>query len=415
MRVSPITCLRPNPEVAGEFASLPYDVFDRAEAAAYVREHPKSFLAIDRPETQFGPEQDMYAPEVYAKANHLLSERMLDGTLLCDTKPCYYVYRLAMGSHAQTGVVAGCEVDDYLDGTIKRHENTRAEKERDRIEHISALSAQTGPIFLAYRDQPVLDAIIAAATSGKPLYDFVDGQGVHQSVWRIARPEAVEAIRTMFDAAVPAAYIADGHHRAASAVKVSLARREQAAAKGDPDDAAEKPYDRFLAVLFPSNQLEILPYNRVVADRNGLSVEQLLDAVRAAGFSVAEANAAVEPTRHGQTGLYVGGTWYDLRLDPARIPDDPVASLDASLVQDLILGPILGIDDPTRDPRISFVGGVRGTDELERRAGDDGVALSMHATAIDELLSVADAGRLMPPKSTWFEPKLLSGLFIRQI
>ena len=261
----------------------------------------------------------------------------------------------------------------------------------------------------------MLDAIIAAATSGKPLYDFVDEQGVHQSVWRIARPEAVEAIRTMFDAAVPAAYIADGHHRAASAVKVSLARREQAAAKGDPDDAAEKPYDRFLAVLFPSNQLEILPYNRVVADRNGLSVEQLLDAVRAAGFSVAEADEAVEPTRHGQTGLYVGGAWYDLQLDPARIPDDPVASLDASLVQDLVLGPILGIDDPTRDPRISFVGGVRGTDELERRAGDEGVALSMHATAIDELLSVADAGRLMPPKSTWFEPKLLSGLFIRQI
>ena len=410
MRVSPITCLRPNPDVAAEFASLPYDVFDRAEAKEYVVAHPASFLAIDRPETQFDDDQDTYAPEVYAKASDLLSERMLDGTLLCDTKPCYYVYRLAMGGHSQTGVVAACEVDDYLNGTIKRHENTRADKERDRIGHITALSAQTGPIFLAYRDQPVLDTIIAAATSGKPLYDFVDEQGVSQSVWRVARPEAVAAIGAMFSAAVPCAYIADGHHRAASAVRVSLARREQ-----NPDHTGDEAYNRFLAVLFPSDQLRILPYNRVVTDLAGLSPDELVSAIEGRGFEVRRTDGPVLPREHGTTGMWLRDSWYELSLDPARIPDDPVASLDASLLQDLVLGPILGIKDPTRDPRISFVGGARGTDELVRRAGDGGVAFSMHATAIDELLGVADAGRLMPPKSTWFEPKLLSGLFIRQI
>ena len=406
MRVSPIECLRPTPEAACEFASLPYDVYDRAEARAQVAAHPRSFLAIDRPETQFPPDQDMYAPEVYARGSELLGERMVDGTLVADPGPCYFVWRMTRDGRSQTGVVGACSVDEYLDGTIRRHENTRPEKELDRVRHIEALSAQTGPIFLAYRDQPVLDALVAAASSATPLYDFVDGQGVRQTVWRVARPEATAALEAMFER-VPCAYIADGHHRAASAVRVCRERRECGEDEGGSGS--------FLAVLFPAGQLSILPYNRVVSDTAGLGAEGLVRAVRDAGFEVTPAEGPVVPGRHGETGMFVGGRWWRLVVDPALVPDDAVGSLDASVVQDRILGPVLGVTDPARDGRISFVGGVRGTDELERRAGAEGVAFSMHATSVDELLAVADAGQLMPPKSTWFEPKLLSGLFVRRI
>ncbi len=412
MRVEPISCYRPRPEKAAEFASLPYDVFDRGQARAYVEAHPGSFLAIDRPETAFAPEQDMYAPEVYAKAAELIRQAAQDGTILKDETPCYYIYRLEQDGRAQTGVVCACAVEEYLNGTIKRHENTRRDKERDRIEHIRATGAQTGPIFLTYRDEYALDVLVGLASTAQPLYDFTDEEGVRQTVWRVARESAVEAIRETFSL-VPCAYIADGHHRAASAVAVSKERREAAG-----PDAPEAPFDLFLAVLFPSSQLSVLAYNRVVADSNGLDEQGLVDALEAAGFAVGEAQAEpIEPTSRGTFGMFFEGAWRRLAFEARdQLPkDDPVAALDASILQERVLAPILGIDDPREDPRITFVGGIAGTSELERRAGDEGVAFSLYPTSVDELMAVSDAGLLMPPKSTWFEPKLRSGLFIRRI
>lgn len=416
MRVLPFPCIRPVPEHAAEVAALPYDVFDRAEAADYVQERPLSFLNIDRPETQFPADQDMYAPEVYARAASLLAERLEDGTYIRDDNRSYYIYELQMNGRAQTGIVGICSVDEYEDGTIKRHELTREDKERDRIAHIRALGAQTGPIFLTYRDQPVLDIIIGAAKGGAPLYDFTDDEGVRQTVWEVARPEAVEAIHAMFQQ-VPCAYIADGHHRTASAVKVAQAMREEARQAGTL--TGKEPFNFFLSVLFPANQLTILPYNRVVADRAGMDAAELLDRIRAAGFTVAPSDEPVAPEQAGEVGLYTDGNWWRLTLGETLAQEvsqaDPVSALDVSVLQQHVLSPILGIGDVRTDPRISFVGGIRGLDELERRAGSEGVAFSMHATSIDQLLAVADAGLLMPPKSTWFEPKLRSGLFIHRI
>ncbi|MBP3885042.1 MAG: DUF1015 domain-containing protein [Olsenella sp.] len=412
MRVEPISCYRPRPEKAAEFAALPYDVFDREQARAYVKAHPGSFLAIDRPETAFSPEQDMYAPEVYAKAAELIRRAAQDGTILKDDTPCYYIYRLEQDGRSQTGVVCACAVEEYANGTIKRHENTRRDKERDRIEHIRATGAQTGPIFLTYRDEYALDVLVGLASTAQALYDFTDDEGVRQTVWRIARESAVEAIRAAFSL-VPCAYIADGHHRAASAVAVSRERREAAG-----PDAPEAPFDLFLAVLFPSSQLRVLAYNRVVADSNGLDGQGLVDALEAAGFSVGAAQAEpIEPASRRSFGMFFKGTWRTLTFVSSEdLPkNDPVAALDASILQERVLAPILGIGDPREDPRISFVGGIAGTDELERRAADGGIAFSLFPTSVDELMAVSDAGLLMPPKSTWFEPKLRSGLFIRRI
>ncbi len=416
MRVLPFPCIRPIPAHAAEVAALPYDVFDRAEAAEYVRDRPLSFLNIDRPETQFAPDQDMYAPEVYARAAGLLRERMDDGTYIADTNRAYYIYELRMGAHVQTGLVGICAIDEYEDGTIKRHELTREDKERDRIEHMRALGCQTGPIFLTYRDQPVLDIIINAAKESTPIYRFCDDESVEQTVWEVVREDAVEAIHAMFDH-VPCAYIADGHHRTASAVKVAQAMRDQA--REDGTLTGKEPFNFFLSVLFPASQLAILPYNRVIADRAGLTVDELLERMRVAGFEILEADAAVKPEAAGVIGMFTDGRWWRLTFSEALAAEvasaDPVSALDVSVLQERVLTPIMDIGDVRTDPRISFVGGIRGTDELEQRAGDTGVAFSMHATSIDELLSVADAGLLMPPKSTWFEPKLRSGLFIHRI
>ena len=425
MHAEPFSCYRPAPERAAGFAALPYDVFDRAEAAAYVAAHPTSFLAIDRPETAFGPDHDMYADDVYAKAHDLLAARVADGTLLRDAAPCYYLYRLEQDGHAQTGIVCAAALADYADGTIRRHELTRRDKEDDRVRHIEATGCQTGPIFLAYRDEPVLQILVDAACAAEPLYDFTDEEGVRQTVWRAARPEAVESLRLMLGR-MPRAYIADGHHRAASAARVCEELRAahagdaSAASAGEKDaDAAASPatapWDYLLCVLFPASQLTVLPYNRVVADTAGLSEDELVAAVRKAGFAVgARQEAPVEPTARGHVGLWAFGAWRELVWE-GSVPEDPVAALDVSLLQDHVLGPVLGIGDPRLDPRISFVGGSTGTDELERRAGSAGVAFSLNATSVGELMDVADAGQLMPPKSTWFEPKLRSGLFIRKI
>lgn len=455
MRALPFPCIRPVPEHAAEVAALPYDVFDRAEAAAYVAGRPLSFLNIDRPETQFAPEQDMYAPEVYERGAALLRERIEDGTLVEDRNLSYYIYELSWEGHSQTGIVAVCSVDEYEQGVIKRHELTREEKERDRIEHIGALGCQTGPIFLAYRDQPVLDMIVGAAKTSTPLYAFTDEDGVRQMVWEIVRRDAVDALHAMLGQ-IPCAYIADGHHRAASAVRVAQRMREEARAAGTY--TGKEPFNYFLSVLFPASQLTILPYNRVVADRNGLSTYELLEVLHGAGFGIVESPVPVEPRERGVFGMYTDGTWYELRADQpdtrayaestggdtdgeaseVRVADasealvgdapssgdsdactcaasSPVDDLDVSILQTCILAPIFGIDDPRTDERITFVGGIRGTEELERRAGAEGVAFTLCATGIDQLLAVADAGLVMPPKSTWFEPKLRSGLFIHRI
>ena len=416
MKVLPFPCIRPAPEHAAEVAALPYDVFDREEAAEYVRDRPLSFLNIDRPETQFPPEQDMYAPEVYERANTLFHERIDDGTFIQDPNRSYYIYELTWQGHTQTGVAAICSIDEYQDGTIKRHENTRPEKELDRKRHIRALGCQTGPIFLTYRDEPVLDFILETMKTGAPIYSFTDEEGVGQRVWEVGRKDSVEAIQAMFDR-VPAAYIADGHHRAASAVKVGLELREEAQAAGTY--TGREPFNWFLAVLFPEDQLTILPYNRVVHDRCGLSAGELVERVEAAGFEATRASCAIEPLSAGDMGMYADGAWWRISYGEALAAEvaaaDPVGALDVSVLQDRVLGPVLGVEDPKTDPRIEFVGGIRGTDELERRAGSEGAAFSMHATGIDQLLDVADAGMLMPPKSTWFEPKLRSGLFIHRI
>lgn len=455
MRALPFPCIRPVPEHAAEVAALPYDVFDRAEAAAYVADRPLSFLNIDRPETQFAPEQDMYAPEVYERGAALLRERIEDGTLVEDRNLSYYIYELSWEGHSQTGIVAVCSVDEYEQGVIKRHELTREEKERDRIEHIGALGCQTGPIFLAYRDQPVLDMIVGAAKTSTPLYAFTDEDGVRQTVWEVVRRDAVDALHAMLGQ-IPCAYIADGHHRAASAVRLAQRMREEARAAGTY--TGKEPFNYFLSVLFPASQLTILPYNRVVADRNGLSTYELLEVLHGAGFGIVESPVPVEPRERGVFGMYTDGTWYELRADQpdacayaestgggtdgeaseVRVADasealvgdapssgdsdacacaasSPVDDLDVSILQTCILAPIFGIDDPRTDERITFVGGIRGTEELERRAGAEGVAFTLCATGIDQLLAVADAGLVMPPKSTWFEPKLRSGLFIHRI
>lgn len=447
MRALPFPCIRPVPEHAAEVAALPYDVFDRCEAAEYVEGRPPSFLNIDRPETQFPADQDMYAPEVYARGAELLHERLEDGTFVEDRNLAYYIYRLAWEGHVQTGIVCVCAVDEFESGVIKRHELTREDKERDRIEHIEALGCQTGPIFLTYRDQPVLDMIVGAATTSTPLYDFTDDEGVHQTVWEVVRHDAVDALRAMLGT-IPCAYIADGHHRAASAVKVARRMREEARAAGTY--TGKEPFNYVLSVLFPASQLTILPYNRVVSDRNGLDTYELLEVLSGAGFGIVEAEGPVEPREHGVFGMYTDDTWYELRADDPNpiayaaenagndfnaemgsaedderrsggssqddeVASNPANSLDCSILQSCILSPIFGIKDPRTDPRISFVGGIRGTEELECKAGAEGVAFTMCATSIDQLLAVADAGEVMPPKSTWFEPKLRSGLFIHRI
>ena len=447
MRALPFPCIRPVPEHAAEVAALPYDIFDRGEAAEYVEGRPLSFLNIDRPETQFPADQDMYAPEVYARGAELLHERLEDGTFVEDRNLAYYIYRLAWEGHVQTGIVCVCAVDEFESGVIKRHELTREDKERDRIEHIEALGCQTGPIFLTYRDQPVLDMIVGAATTSTPLYDFADESGVRQTVWEVVRHDAVDALRAMLGT-IPCAYIADGHHRAASAVKVARRMREEARAAGTY--TGKEPFNYVLSVLFPASQLTILPYNRVVSDRNGLDTYELLEVLSGAGFGIVEAEGPVEPREHGVFGMYTDGTWYELRADDPNprvyaaenasnginaemgsaeddghrsgessqddeVASNPANSLDCSILQSCILSPIFGIKDPRTDPRISFVGGIRGTEELERKAGAEGVAFTMCATSIDQLLAVADAGEVMPPKSTWFEPKLRSGLFIHRI
>ena len=409
--IRPFRAWRPRPDIADRVAALPYDVYDRAEARAEVEREPLSFLGIDRPETQFPKEYDMYAPEVYDKARDLLWSRIDSGDFVRDEAPCYYIYDQCFMGRSQTGIVAVSSVDDYLSGVIKKHENTLEAKEQDRIRHVDTCDMQTGPIFLCYRRDEELGRVIQGVMDGSaPLYDFETPQGVRSRVWRIDAERDVAAVNGAFGR-MDAVYIADGHHRCASAVKVALKRRAEA-----HTDVTGAPYDYFLSVLFPDDQLMIMDYNRVVRDLRGRSAEEFI-AELGERFEVIEEKEAVHPAAKGEFGLYLSGRWYRLRVGEKLLSDDAVESLDVSILQNVVLSPMLGIDDPKKDPRIGFVGGIRGLEELERLCDDEGwaAAFSMYPTDIHELFRVADEGRLMPPKSTWFEPKLLSGLFLHQL
>ncbi len=429
--IRPFRAYRPAKGLEDKIAALPYDVYNRGEACAVVAKNPYSFLAIDRAETQFDSSVDTYAPEVYAKARQMLEEQIAQGRFVKEDKPCYYLYEQTMDGRSQAGIVACASIDDYCGNVIKKHENTRADKEQDRIRHVDVCNMQTGPIFLAYRSNDILKTLTAEVRKQTPLYDFVSEDGVGHRVWVIAEDAKIQAIADAFEQ-IPGIYIADGHHRCASAVKVGLKRREE-----HPDYTGEEEFNYFLSVLFPDEELRILDYNRVVKDLNGLTSEEFLAKIGenfevrrvkehepgGTGNADRDVDAGYAPKRKGEFGMYLDGVWYSLTARPEICSTDVVAGLDVSILQDYLLAPVLGIGDPKTDKRIDFVGGIRGLSELERRCrpkepGDVpemAVAFSMFPTSIGELFAVADAGRLMPPKSTWFEPKLRSGLFLHEL
>lgn len=406
--VKPFSAFRPRKDIVSQVAALPYDVYNRAEACQVVKGNPYTFLRIDRAETQFDDTVDTYAPCVYQKAKELLDGMIADGEYIKEQQDVYYIYELIMDGRHQTGIVACASIDDYQQGVIKKHENTRADKEIDRITHVDVCNAQTGPIFLAYRAVEEIDKIVNRVKSAEAEYSFVSDDGIGHNVWLINDEADIEVVREAF-AGMNDIYIADGHHRAASAVKVGLKRR------AENNNAVGLESDKFLSVLFPHNQLKILPYNRVVSDLNGYTKEEFMAKVSEC-FIIEEVSAPLQPVEKYTFGMYLDNVWYKLSAKDEIKSDDPVAGLDVSVLQDNLLKPILGIDDPRVDKRIDFVGGIRGLSELERRVSEDmTVAFSMYPTSIEELFDVADAGLLMPPKSTWFEPKLRSGIFIHKL
>lgn len=407
--IKPFICVRPDERVADRVAALPYDVYNTEEARKVVEAEPLSFLRIDRAETQFDASVDPYSSQVYKKAASLFEDAVSSGVFITDNEQAYYVYALTMDGRTQTGIVACASIDDYQNNVIKKHENTRADKELDRINHVDILNAQTGPIFLAYRANEVINDAVNKTKKEIALYDFVSDDGIRHQVWKMNEPELVENVKNSFDA-INEVYIADGHHRAASAVKVGLKRRNE-----NPGYTGDEEFNYFLSVLFPDEELMIMPYNRVVKDLNGYTEEEYMSKVKES-FDVIESDIPVNPASKGEYGMYMDGRWYVLRAHTDIMSEDPVDGLDVAVLQNNLLSVILGIGDPKTDKRIDFVGGIRGLDELERRcATDSKVAFSMYATSIQELFAVADANRLMPPKSTWFEPKLRSGIFIHRI
>jgi uncharacterized protein (DUF1015 family) len=399
--VRPFVALRPTPQHAAAVVAPPYDVVSTAEARALAAGKPASFLHISRPEIDLPEGSSPYSDEAYARSAASLARLVDGGVLVRDDSPSFYVYRMRLDGRAQTGVALAASVRAYEENRIRRHELTRPEKENDRVRNIATLNAQTGPVLLAYRANDALRALIADAAREAPLFSVIGPNAVEHTVWRVASPAAVAALQQAFDA-LEALYIADGHHRAAAAARVAAERR------GAPDAS----HEFFLAVAFPHDEMRILDYNRVVRDLNGLTPAELLTRIGAA-FSVAPAARAASPAYAETFAMYLAGRWYTLTIRPELVPRrDPVASLDVSLLQDRLLAPILGIGDARTDPRIDFVGGIRGLAELERRvdSGDAAVAFALHPTRMEQLMAVADAGRLMPPKSTWFEPKLADGL-----
>ena len=408
--IRPFPCIRPAEALAQRVAALPYDVYDRTEAKREARKDSLSFLNIDRPETQFSDEVDMYAPEVYEKAKELLLQRIEDGTFYKDEQPCYYLYELTMNGRTQNGIVACASIDDYESGIIKKHENTREEKEQDRIRHVDVCDAQTGPIFLAYRASYILNALISQVKQDHPIYDFYSEDGIHHRVFRIGNKKDIAVIQDIFSN-MNAIYIADGHHRAASAVKVGWKRRKE-----NPSYTGEEPFNYFLSVLFPDTELQIMSYNRAVKELNGNTPSEFLASLRNLYEVIPQKNEPVSPAEKGTFGMYLDHEWYRLERKEKVSINDVVEQLDVSILQNDILNPLLGIKDPRTDDRIEFIGGIRGLAELERHVDTDmAVAFSMYPTSIGELFEVADHDRLMPPKSTWFEPKLRSGLFVHSL
>lgn len=409
-QIKPFACVRPQKELVRRIAALPYDVYNRTEALKEIEKEPLSFLKIDRAETQFDTSVDAYDERVYQRAHDTLWEMIAQGSFERDSKKGYYVYELIMNGRSQTGIVACASIDDYVNNTIKKHENTREDKEMDRIKHVDLCNAQTGPIFLAYRSHVVINQIVEAKKKEEPIYSFTADDGVSHLVWKIDEPKEVAAIIEAF-ASIHDIYIADGHHRAASAVKVGLKRRQE-----DPSYTGEEEYNYFLSVLFPDEQLQILPYNRVVRDLNGYEKDTFIEKIKENFDIELMGTKPFEPKEKTTFGMYLEGNWYKLAAKDGIIEKDAVKGLDVSILQTHVLDKILGIKDARTDKRIDFIGGIRGLAELEKRVQEDmKVAFSMYPTSISELFAIADANQLMPPKSTWFEPKLRSGLFIHTL
>lgn len=413
-KIMPFRGLRPVPELAPRVASLPYDVMDTHEARQMVDGNPMSFLHVTRSEVDLPEGIDPYDPKVYAKASETLQRFIHDGIVIQDKAPCFYIYKQKMGDHIQIGLVAAASVEEYQAGIIKKHELTRADKEQDRVNHVNTTGAQTGPVFLTYRAQPAVNAVISRAMAQPPVYDFTSSDGISHTLYVVDDPAMICDIQKVF-AQVRVMYIADGHHRSASAARVCELRKQQ-----NPNHTGEEPYNFFLAVIFPHDMLQIMDYNRVVKDLNGLTPEEFLKRVEEK-FSVEpqpKGSAALKPSQTHHFGMYLGGTWYRLAAKPDTFnAADPVESLDVSILQNNLLTPLLAIGNPRTDKRINFVGGIRGMKELERLV-DEGryaVAFSMFPTSIEELMAIADAGQIMPPKSTWFEPKLRDAMVVHLI
>lgn len=411
--VKPFHAIRPRPELADRVAALPYDVVSSQEAREIVKDNQYSFLHVDKAEVDLDPSIDLYDTQVYEKARQNLDWLINKRILLEDEKVCLYIYRLVMGEREQTGIVACTAVDDYLNGVIKKHELTRADKEVDRINHVNYCDANTGPIFLSYRHVDRIHDIVEEWTEREPVYDIMSEDGISHIVWAIDDEPIQQELMDLF-AQIPCLYIADGHHRSASAVKVAQMRRQE-----KPDYTGEEEFNYFLSVLFPDRDLQIMDYNRLVKDLNGLSKEEFLNQIDPFfELQIQEGTAPFKPLQNHTFGMYLDGQWYGLKARENTFESsDPVASLDVSILQENLLEPILGINDLRTDKRIDFVGGIRGLKELQERvdSGEMKIAFAMYPTSMEDLMNIADAGRLMPPKSTWFEPKLRSGLFIHKI
>ena len=406
--IKPFKGVRPTKELAEKVAALPYDVMNTEEARQMAAGNEASFLHISRPEIDLPKWTDIHSDQVYDRGHENLQSFLARGVLVQDASERYYIYRQKMAGITQTGLVVCAGVDDYQSGAIKKHELTRADKEEDRVRHIDALNANDEPVFYTYRNDPVISGAIEKETRGEPLYDFVTDDGVSHTLWSVADPDQIRMLTERF-AAIPTLYVADGHHRSAAASRVRDLRKN-----ANPNHQGSEEYNFFLTVIFPDNEMTIMPYNRVVQDLNGRTVAEFMARV-AERFEVTPIAAALSPVRRHQFGMYLAGKWYELIAREGSFPEnDAVAALDVSVLQDNLLSPVLGVRNPRTDQRIHFVGGIRGVAELEREvnSGEYQVAFSLFHTSIEELMSLADEDKIMPPKSTWFEPKLRSGLFV---
>ena len=411
--IRPFKAIRPRKEYACKIAALPYDVMDSEEARIMAKDNPYSFLHVDKAEIDLDKNINVYDTKVYEKARENLNNLVEKGAMIQDERPQLFIYRLIMNGRAQTGIVGCTSIDDYLNDVIKKHEHTREDKEKDRINHVDTCDAHTGPIFMTYRYNEEINEIVDLLTKNNPLYEFIAEDGIEHIVWAVDDMEMIETIRGLFED-IDSLYIADGHHRAASAVKVGLKRRKQ-----NPGYTGEEEFNYFLAVAFPDKDLRIMDYNRVVVDINELTTEEYIAKITEKfDMKIYDGERAYRPANKHTYGMYIDGIWYELKAKQGTFnTEDPVERLDVSILQNNLLKPVLGIEDPRTDKRIDFVGGIRGLKELEKRVENTkkGVAFSMYPTTINDLIDIGDAKKVMPPKSTWFEPKLRSGLFIHPL